>query len=171
MIVKKGDELRMLTIEKVPKSQAGVLQNLYSLYLHDLSAYTPSLDIREDGAFHFEELPLFWKVEGLSPYFIKVDGELTGFFLLLEQPALQQEADYCINDFFILNKYRGQGIASKTVKDIFSNRKGTYMIIELADNKPAISFWKHIYESLHISFQEKKIEIDGEPTLVQTFNV
>jgi predicted acetyltransferase len=45
------------------------------------------------------------------------------------------------------------------------------MIIELAGNKPAISFWKHIYESLHISFQERKIEIDGEPTLVQTFNV
>ncbi len=61
MIGKEGDELRMLTIEKVPKNQAGVLQNLYSLYLHDLSAYTPSLDIREDGAFHFEELPLFWK--------------------------------------------------------------------------------------------------------------
>ena len=53
MIGKEGDELRMLTIEKVPKNQASVLQNLYSLYLHDLSAYTPSLDICEDGAFHF----------------------------------------------------------------------------------------------------------------------
>ncbi|MCJ7989436.1 hypothetical protein MUB15_09195 [Priestia sp. OVS21] len=45
------------------------------------------------------------------------------------------------------------------------------MIIELAGNKRAISFWKHIYESLHISFQEKKIELDGEPTLIQTFSV
>lgn len=91
MIGKEGDELGMLTIEKVPKSQAGVLQNLYSLYLHDLSAYTPSLDIREDGAFHFEELPLFWKVEGLSPYFIKVDDKLTGFFYFLNSPHFSRK--------------------------------------------------------------------------------
>lgn len=39
--------------------------------------------------FHFDDLEKFWSEEGFSPYFIKHEDDLMGFFLLLGRPLLK----------------------------------------------------------------------------------
>ncbi|MCM3757379.1 GNAT family N-acetyltransferase [Sporosarcina aquimarina] len=160
-----------LMLEEVINNEIHIVKNLYSLYLHDLSRFTETLDISADGAFHFDDLDLLWNEEGFSPYFIKHQDDVIGFLLLLERPFLKKEYDFGINDIFILNKYRGKGFGKQSIETLFKEKRGSYFVIELTENQPAILFWKKIYQQLKIDFEETKKHIDDEPCLIQTFTI
>lgn len=49
----------------------------------------------------------------------------------------------------MLKKYRRKGLAIALLKELFKQKQGKYLIVELAKNKPAISFWKNIYSELN----------------------
>ncbi|WP_313893040.1 GNAT family N-acetyltransferase [Psychrobacillus sp.] len=160
-----------ITLQLALENEASILRNLYSLYLHDLSKFTTTIDIGADGFFLYEDLEMFWKTEGISPYFIKYEDSIVGFLLLLERPFLKKENDFCVNDIFILNKYKGKGIGKKVLEELFEQKTGKYYVIELVENLPAVSFWKKIYKELHIEFDEKAELIDEEPCFIQTFTI
>ncbi|WP_144512183.1 GNAT family N-acetyltransferase [Bacillus sp. FJAT-22090] len=160
-----------ILLQAAIKTEAPILRNLYSLYLHDLSKFTTNIDIGPNGFFHYDDLDSFWETEGISPYFIKSGNDIIGFLLLLERPFLKKENDFSINDMFILNKYKGKGLGRKVLETLFEEKRGTYYVIELVENLPAVSFWKKVYAQLHIEFEEKRELIDDEPCLIQTFTI
>ncbi|MBM7660596.1 putative acetyltransferase [Bacillus mesophilus] len=161
----------VVTLQKVLEEDKVILRNLYSLYLHDLSKFTTNIDIGEDGFFHFKDLDIFWKVEGITPYFIKNGADILGFILLLERPFLKKENDLGINDIFILNKYKGKGYGKKALHLLFSEKRGSYFVIKLINNTPAVSFWKSVYREFSISFIEREELVEDENCLVQTFTI
>src|SRR5690625_1533157 len=158
-------------LKEVLESEKSTLRNFYSLYLHDLSKFTTNLTIGEDGVFHYDELNDFWKVDGLSPYFITFNEKIIGFILLLERPFLKKSNDYGMNDFFILNQYKGKGLAEEAARKIFEKKPGQYFIIQVVENKRAVAFWKKVYTRLNIEADERQDLIDGELCLIQTFKV
>ncbi|WP_432361332.1 GNAT family N-acetyltransferase [Sporosarcina sp. UB5] len=160
-----------IILKKVPESEKSTLRNFYSLYLHELSNYTTNLDIGEDGVFHFEELDQFWDVDGLSPYFITLDDKVIGFILLVERPFLKKDNDYGINDFFILNKYKGKGLAVQAAEVLFREKPGQYFVMQVVENKRAVAFWKKVYNELNIETHDRQELIDDERCLIQTFKV
>ncbi|MGY3716979.1 GNAT family N-acetyltransferase [Sutcliffiella cohnii] len=160
-----------ITLHEVLQSEKDILRNFYSLYLHDLSKFTSTLEISEEGYFEFDGFEKFWEVEGIVPYFIKLEERIIGFILLLERPFLKAMNDYGINDIFILNKYKGKGLGREAVKQLFEEKPGKYFVMELIDNQPAVSFWKKLYSELDIQYEEKEDHIDDEPCLIQTFVV
>ncbi len=120
----------------------------------------------------YKDLHLFWKNDGITPYFIKIDNSIVGFLLLLlERPFLKKENDFCMNDIFILNQYRGKGIGKQVIENLLEEKRGQYFVIELLKNVPAVSFWKKVYRELNIEFDERKQMIDDEECLVQTFKI
>ena len=160
-----------VTLQKVLEKDKIILRNLYSLYLHDLSTYTSTLDIGEDGFFEYEEIEMFWKIEGMSPYFIHLDEKIVGFILLLERPFLSKERDCGVNDIFILNKYKGKGIGRLALKKLFQEKQGKYFVVELAANTPAVSFLKKILHEFQLEYEERMEVIDGEKCYIQKFTV
>ncbi|MBD7985551.1 GNAT family N-acetyltransferase [Sporosarcina sp. Sa2YVA2] len=160
-----------IKLKEVLESEKSILRNLYSLYLHELSNFTTHLNIGVDGIFHYEELDDFWKVDGLSPYFITLNESIIGFILLLERPFLKKSNDYGINDFFILNQYKGKGLAVQAVKKIFEKKQGQYFIIQVVENKRAVAFWKKVYSELDIETIERQDLVDEELCLIQTFSI
>ena len=160
-----------IKLKEVLESEKMILRNFYSLYLHELSNFTQNLDVGEDGAFHYEELDKFWDVDGLTPYFIKLEDEIIGFILLLERPFLKKNNDYGINDFFILNKYKGKGVAMQAARKIFEEKPGHYFVIQVVENKRAVAFWQKVYKRLNIETHERQELIDNEQCLIQTFKV
>lgn len=155
-------------LEKIRPDNKEVLRNLYSLYLHDLSAYTKGLQISEDGSYEFDSFSLIWEKEGVTPYFIIAGGKLAGFILILEAP-FTKKVDKVINDFFILNPFRGIGVAKAAVSEIFADNKGSYYISQLVKNQKAVSFWKKVYQQKGIIFEEQSEVEDGEEVVYQTF--
>ena len=81
--------------------------------------------------FGYKDLHMFWKNDGITPYFIKVDHSIVGFLLLLERPFLKKENDFGINDIFILNQYKGKGIGKQAVENLLEEKRGQYFVIEL----------------------------------------
>lgn len=157
-------------LEKIVADKKEILRNLYSLYLHDLSAFTDGLQVGEDGSFEFDSFSLIWEKEGITPYFIKVDEKLAGFVLILEAP-FTTKVDKVINDFFILNPFRGTGAAQAAVSEIFAQNKGSYYISQLVKNQTAVHFWKKVYQQEGIAFEEQSEVEDGEEVVYQTFTV
>ncbi|KFN02863.1 GNAT family N-acetyltransferase [Bacillus clarus] len=160
-----------VAMQEVQESEKSILRNLYSLYLHDLSKFTTNINIGADGFFEYEDLDTFWKVDGITPYFIKNEDSIIGFLLLLERPFLKKENDFGINDIFILNQYKGKGIGKQVIRGLFQEKRGQYFVIELIGNVPAVSFWKKVYRELNIEFQERRQVIDDEECFVQTFKI
>ncbi|WP_458354203.1 GNAT family N-acetyltransferase [Peribacillus frigoritolerans] len=160
-----------VSLNPVSKDEKHILQNLYSLYLHDLSEFTEGLDISPNGSFEFDSFELIWNEEGLTPYFLKKDMKIAGFLLLLERPFLNKDYDYSINDIFILKKYRRKGAAIALLKEMFKQKNGSYFVVQLASNIPAVKFWRRIFSELSIDFEEKKQIVDNEECLVQSFQI
>ena len=158
-----------LILKEVLLTEKLILKNLFSLYLHDLSKFTSQIELGVDGSFEYEELEAFWEIDGLSPYFILIDENIIGFILLVERPFLKKDFDFGVNDLFILNNYKRQGLGSKAVKKLFQVKKGKYFVIELLENRPAVLFWKRIYIELNIQFEEKQDVVDDEHCLIQSF--
>lgn len=158
-----------VSLNPISKDEKHILQNLYSLYLHDLSEFTESLNISADGLFEFDSFELIWEKEGITPYFLKKDEVISGFLLLLERPFLKKDYDFSINDIFILKKYRRNGIAKALLKELFNQKRGKYFVVELAKNKSAVSFWKNLFIELDIDFEEEKKIVDDEECLIQSF--
>ncbi|MCM3574967.1 GNAT family N-acetyltransferase [Mesobacillus subterraneus] len=159
-----------VNLKVIDSDKKEVLHNLYSLYLHDLSAYTEGLQISDSGRFEFDSFSLVWEKEGVTPYFIIAGGKLAGFVLILEAP-FTSKVDKVINDFFILHPYRGKGVAKAAVAEIFSQNKGSFYISQLVENKPAVRFWNKIYQQHGIEFEEHTEVQDGEEVVYQTFVV
>ncbi|MGE7610325.1 GNAT family N-acetyltransferase [Peribacillus frigoritolerans] len=160
-----------VSFNSVSKDEKHILQNLYSLYLHDLSEFTEGLDISPNGSFEFDSFELIWNEEGLTPYLLKKDMKIAGFLLLLERPFLNKDYDYSINDIFILKKYRRKGAAIALLKEMFKQKNGSYFVVQLASNIPAVKFWRRAFSELSIDFEEKKQIVDNEECLVQSFQI
>ncbi|MBN6886516.1 putative acetyltransferase [Cytobacillus horneckiae] len=160
-----------ISLKEVAESEKTTLQNLYALYLHDLSKYTDNIDIDENGLFQYEDIHLFWTTEGIAPYFIMLNGRIAGFLLLLERPFLTKENDFGINDIFILNKYKGKGLGFKAIELLFENKKGQYFVMEMVSNIRAVSFWRKVFKELNINYNERQQQIDNESCVIQTFTV
>ncbi|WP_163102478.1 GNAT family N-acetyltransferase [Peribacillus alkalitolerans] len=153
-----------VTLEVISIDQKETLKNLYALYLHDLSLYSDELAPNKEGLFEFDAFEQIWEKDGINPYLIKADDKLAGFVLLLGAPLLKK-VDYCINDFFILNAYRGKGVGKSAARQIFNMCKGDFFIEQLLSNLPAVHFWKKLYLEMGINFKEET----KERTTSQTF--
>lgn len=51
----------------------------------------------------------YWTEAGRHPYFIRVDGTLAGFVLIREIAM----AYYSVAEFFVMKKYRNQGVGQQ----------------------------------------------------------
>lgn len=112
--------------------------------------------------FEFDVFDWFFEKEGLTPFFINLDGNPIGFILLQSGPYSNQEyADYVLNSFFILKKYRRKGIRKLACSKFFEMYPGRYAISQALSNIPAIHFWKSVYETNSLNVYEKPEIEDG----------
>ncbi|RHW40272.1 GNAT family N-acetyltransferase [Neobacillus notoginsengisoli] len=157
-------------LNKTGPEDATILKNMYALYLHDLSAYSNSLEETPDGTYEFDSFSVFWSKQGVNPYFIMVGEERAGFLLLLE-PPFTKNINYVVNDFFLYNRFRGKGVAAKAVEQLFEQKKGSYFVGQLSGNDRAIAFWRKAYIQNGIHYEEYEDEEEGESIICQEFTV
>lgn len=160
--------IELITASDIDKN---ALKNMHQLYLHDLSEYTDSLDINADGIFETDDIDTYYEMDSLFPILIECNKNIVGFVLLNTPPYAPKGYDYYINDFFILRKFRGQGIGKATAKKLFQTYSGKFAMVQLARNHTAINFWKRVLNENTIEYEEKEKIEDGEPCIFQGFQV
>ncbi|WP_128893746.1 GNAT family N-acetyltransferase [Longirhabdus pacifica] len=160
-----------ISLKLADNSGHTIMKNLLSLYLHDLSKYMDDLELNEQGLYEYDGLYLYFEKNDLLPYFIMLDDKVIGFMLLSLPPFAPCDADFYVNEIFILKKYRRHGYGSQAVHHIFKRYKGNYFIFQSQKNKEAIDFWKKTLNQADIQYEEMIKDIDGERCLVQIFDI
>ena len=124
--------------------------------MYDFSEYI-STDVEEDGLFAaYNNLEDYWKEpDNKFPYVIKKEEKYVGFVLIRLIEAGERNY-FSIAEFFIMRKYRRQGIGKAIAEQVFDLHKGQWEVFQKESNKPAQIFWnKVINEYTKGQFKER----------------
>jgi predicted acetyltransferase len=147
-----------------------VLENLMHLYLYEFTDYTGD-DADDQGRFIDEHLERYWVEPERFPFVVQVGEKYAGFVLVRQISAPgETPCAYSIAEFFIMRKYRRQGIGKRVAWQAFDRFHGHWVVEEMPENLPAQRFWRRIIaEYTGGKYQEtQRPEWDGP---VQEFDV
>lgn len=161
-----------MQLEQVTSTNAHVLQNLWPLYQHEVSAFERNLP-NQHGLFHDSSEVTTWSEHGqslapwwqepdlLHPYLIRVDDRPAGFNLIASRGRLPKEidADFVVHEFFVLHPYRGKGVAERAAELGFDRHRGTWEIVTWPSHDAAIRFWRKTlstYTGAKLSEEERQ---------------
>lgn len=144
-----------IDIRLTTKEESYMIKNLYPLYLHDLSGHYGFLPNRH-GVFEDEEdiktlseqyevQNIWWEKPGtLYPFLILVDEIPAGFILVATPPHCSKGIDYFVNECFLLQPYRGKGIAEVAVTRVFDQFTGKWELFTNPDERNIVGkkFWR-----------------------------
>ncbi|SRR6266849_1228731 len=124
------------------------LTNVYPLYLHDLSKFGARYRLNGRGLWEPDFLPSWLKEDSDHPLIILESGEREGLALVNEAPSphMQPGIDFRVSEFFVLRRYRRNGIGRRAAFALFDQFGGKWEIAELPSNTPAISFWRRVIQ-------------------------
>lgn len=167
-------EAQAIELRVAQRDDAVTLENMLSLYLHDLSPFTGAT-IGDDGRFAYPRLPRYWseegKAEGREPFIIFAEGELAGFALRNSHSRLGRSTPVnSVAEFFVLRRWRGQGVGRNAAWALFDRFPGTWEVAQLRANAPAHVFWLRLIDHYtHHQFVEHDLNDERWDGFVQTF--
>ncbi len=147
-----------------------VLRNLMELYVYDFSEYM-QWDVDEHGLFGYKYLDNYWTDPDRHPFLVTVAGKLSGFVLVRAIDSPEHQPTHSIAEFFVLRKYRRQGIGRVVAHRIFDMFSGKWSVHEIEENQLGKAFWhKVISEYTNGEFEEENVQSGESRGLVQRFS-
>ncbi|MBE7680868.1 GNAT family N-acetyltransferase [Paenibacillus sp. P13VS] len=133
-----------------------IINNIYPLYLHDLSEVWEH-KINRYGVFENDDtrtlmeqnrvFDIWWEHPNvLFPYLITVDDIPAGLAFVATSPFIPcpHYNDYYMNEFFLLRNYRGKGVGEEAVRQIIGKMPGRWELQTnpTERNERAKRFWR-----------------------------
>ncbi|MBY0219230.1 GNAT family N-acetyltransferase [Paenibacillus illinoisensis] len=133
-----------------------IINNIYPLYLHDLSEVWEH-KINRYGVFENDDtrtlmeqnrvFDIWWEHPNvLFPYLITVDDIPAGLAFVATSPFIPcpHYIDYYMNEFFLLRNYRGKGVGEEAVRQIIGKMPGQWELQTnpTERNERAKRFWR-----------------------------
>lgn len=156
------------------QEDAYILQNLYPLFLHDISEFDQSWrnqvpneygilepnnpnirTLTEHGALFNSWLE---KPGILFPFLIRVDNLPAGFIYVATHPHVPTSADYEVYAAFLLHRYRGSDVGIQAVRDVVNRLHGRWEVTVLLNNPRALGFWR---KAITACMSDRFEEFDG----------
>lgn len=143
-----------ISISLTDQSTKFIVNNLYPLYLHDLSEVWEWKPNRygvyeDDDILTLNEqnkvFDVWWENPSvLFPYLVRVDDIPAGFAFVATPPYTPHSSEFFMNEFFMLRPFRGKGIAEAAAVQVFNKHKGSWELQTnpTEANKRAQSFWR-----------------------------
>ncbi len=158
-------EIVQATIDQKP-----ILANLLELYAYDFTE-SQSFDIGDHGFYGYEYLPLYWTDLNRIPYLIYVEKKIAGFVLIQKgSPISNDQEVWDISEFFIMRKYKRQGIGTMVAFKIWQQFKGSWQVRVLTENKAACTFCLQAIEKFTQGiFTTTSMQIKEEHWIVYQF--
>ena len=133
-----------IVLDPIRIEQKSVLMQMMELNSYDFSEFT-SDDISEYGYYGYSHIDDYWNEAGRHPFFIRADGKLAGLVLIrscCEYTALPKP--HCIAEFFVMRKYRRQGVGRAVARQVFDRFPGGWEVSILPNNHAALAFWESV---------------------------
>lgn len=147
----------------VPLSDYPTIQNMARFYVYDMTEYMgheKGWEIPADGLFECINLKKYWEVPHAFPFMIRINNEIAGF-VIIDKKGSDSQVDFNVAQFFILRKFKKQGIGRLVAYECFDRFKGTWEVMVLPQNKGAYQFWKKIigdYTKHHFQEYTKHVQ-------------
>ncbi len=122
-----------------------LIRRMYELYIYDFSPMTGT-DLTDDGWWTDEHFPEAWPAQGREIYLFRVDGQWAGFAFVKRGSYLQPGAaqNSVMDEFFVMRKYRRQGVGTHFAQRLFDRYPGTWEVGEIVENVEAQKFWRAV---------------------------
>lgn len=145
------------------------LFNLAQFYQYDFTEFLPG-DLDEDGSFPYINVR-FYLQPGRQAYLARVDERLAGFVLVDEHVPHRGGTGRYLAEFFVLRRYRRQGVGRAMAVQTFDRYKGYWEIAEVGPNTPAQGFWRAVInEYTNGRYKEVITREEGLDIVWQTFD-
>jgi predicted acetyltransferase len=159
-----------IDIVRATLSERPLLRQLSEFYMYDMSEFDSEIDINLHGTFDFS-IDRYWQDPNRAPYFVYVDTKIAGFVLVKRGAYLTADPEMMdLADFFILRRYRRQGIGTFAAERVFEMFPGKWEVRQFAENAVAQTFWHKVidrYTNGH--FQEFALDNEQWKGTVQYF--
>jgi predicted acetyltransferase len=134
-----------VTLHAATPSDLPLVKNLARFYMYDMSEHM-GWRCNADGQFdECESLEIYFQEPRKFAFVFRVGDEPAGFALILGDNA-EPDVDYSITDFFILRKFRGQGVGGRLARELFDRLPGRWKVEQFVDNKPTMAFWRKVID-------------------------
>lgn len=150
---------REIRLEIASKAQRGLIENLFTYYVYDMSEYM-AWDPDDTGRYSFNStmLDVYWQPGDHTPYLVFVDGNIAGFALVRRYPNAPHLWD--MGQFFVLRKYKGQGIGKRALELVVKAHPGRWQIRVLKENVGAQRFWQSAIRALVNEDYQQSLALD-----------
>jgi predicted acetyltransferase len=135
-----------VVLEAATASDAVLLSNLLELYIHDLSAAFPSVELGSDGRFGYSKLALYWsEPDRRFPFLIKSGSHVAGFALATRgSPASNDPNVFDVAEFFVIRRHRRSGLGRRAAMLLWNRLRGSW-IVRVSEGVPgAVLFWRSV---------------------------
>ena len=129
------------------ESARGWLENVYPLYLHELSEFDAGAYVLdENGRFEPDYLPYWLREASGRVLVLEENRRYQGFALVgtASFPYKSPDVDHRLSEFFVTRSVRGTGWAETAARVVFDHLPGTWEVAELPANQRAVRFWRRI---------------------------
>jgi predicted acetyltransferase len=133
-------------VDAGPEHRA-LLEQLFELYQYDFTEFDGE-DVDETGRFGFPSLGRYFVEPQRHPFLLRVDGHWAGCALVIADDGNGRND---MAEFFVLRKYRRNGIGRWFARELFARFPGTWQVRQLEANTPAQAFWRH---TIPVPFEE-----------------
>jgi predicted acetyltransferase len=146
-----------------------IIQRMMELYQYDFSEFA-NTDLDEHGYFGYSYLDYYWVESNRYPFLVRVDDKLAGFALVNQSTCLLK-SQYALAEFFILRKYRKQGIGRQVAFEILDLFPGRWEIYQAHTNLIAKQFWQNVLEAYTSgNYTETIMEDNGWAGIMRCFD-
>jgi predicted acetyltransferase len=150
-----------LEVKRAAITEKLTLRHLVQLYSYDFTEFD-HVDADEQGLYRYDYFDHYWTEEKRHPYLVRVAGKVAGFaFVKLDEKDDGTPYTF-MAEFFIMKKYRGQGIGQAVAFHLFGLYPGEWEVSEIAKNYPAQAFWRKIIGRYTDGQFEEEIMEDGD---------
>jgi predicted acetyltransferase len=143
-------DLPSVSLEVATPADQPLLANLLELYVHDLSAAFPNVEMGADGRFGYPALPLYWsEPERRFAFLIRTGERVAGFVLVTRgSPALSDPDVLDVAEFFVLRRYRRSQVGRRAAFLLWSRLPGKWAVRVSERNPGALEFWSRVIAEL-----------------------
>jgi predicted acetyltransferase len=135
------------TVRVATAADKELYKNLFNIYHNELGIYCSEFqDVDNNGYFdnHYVE-QYFSGNNALMPMVIEYDERIVGFAVVSIPPFCAPGCDFCLQELFVVGYYRGSGVATAAVNEIFNLFHGRFCAASLSNNERALTFLRNAF--------------------------
>ena len=144
------DQTSSVSLISLGREHEATFQNLIQFYTHEFSEFwagTSQGDVQPNGRYADYALSDYWERPNWSASVIVFGSSLVGFCLVNNSSHINEVVNANVAEFFILRKFRGQGLGKSAARTMFSSRPGSWEVAVASRNNAAKKFWKRTIET------------------------